>query len=1296
MVPIYRLAMVEMMTNAMQNKAATEPLAIVGMACLFPKAANVQEFWSNITNLVDGIGPIPSTHWNPKDYFDSDQKRPDLTYANRGGFLEPYPFQPAEFGIAPRDLEAIDTAQLLGLVVAKKALDDAGLLREGVDRRRISVILGVTGTLEMVVPLGARLGHPLWRRAMLAAGASEAVIDDAVRRIASGYVGWQENSFPGLLGNVVAGRIANRLNLGGTNCVVDAACASSLSALHMAIMELRSGRADAVLTGGVDTFNDIFMFMCFSKTPALSPTGDARPFDANADGTILGEGLGMFVIKRLSDAERNGDRIYAVVQGLGTSSDGAGDAVYAPTVDGQRRCLQDAYAQADISPAVVSLIEAHGTGTKVGDATELDALVQVFCAAGTKEKSCAIGSVKSQIGHTKAAAGAAGMLKAVLALHHGVLPPTAKVKQPAAQLDDESPFYVTDQSRPWLRKNGQPRRAGVSSFGFGGSNYHCVLEEYPASQPQVDWDGDCTIAAFSGSNKAELANQLNAFNRAIDEGRCDWSVIRHQAAESRRTFSTEMPVRLTLVLRRGEFDLASQVQAALTLIDSGSNQRDDVYFSSDHSGRLGVLFPGQGSQYVGMMRDMACRFSIFRDVLAQADAAFAAGLVDGDDDRLSDLIYPPMAFSSEKRAAQEADLRATQIAQPALGAVSLGALQVLGQFGIWPDVAAGHSYGELTALCAAGCYDAPSLFALSQMRGRLMAQESVGDAGAMLAVMAPIQEVEAAVADDRIAVVVANRNAPAQAVLSGARVDIEQAEKTLTRRKMRHVRLPVSAAFHSPMVADAAGPFRSALAPIEFREAQLPVFANSTSREYPKDPQAIRDLLATQLARPVDFVSQIRNMSDARVRIFVEVGPGHTLARLVGAILTDRPHVAFALDSSIGRNPGSLDLARTVARLAALGHVRRLSAWDPTPPPAAKSKTGLVIPICGANYRAPQKPEPPIAIPTVTLSQQVVMAEPEPQLNARSTNHAEALRIAQESLAAFQRLQEQTADLHRTFLEQQTEAQRTLQIILTSQQELLGNVANGNAIPKVMPLPPRPATVASTRPTPQPISASLHSKAMSQNGQTAPAPHKPTAPAAPPPKPKPEEPKQSDLVTVLLDVVAEKTGYPVEMLNVDMGLDADLGIDSIKRVEILSALQEIQANLPAVPPDRLGSLRTLRDVIDILQGPSAAASPVASAIRESLPPESSSQLTDELLEVVADKTGYPVEMLNLDMGLDADLGIDSIKRVEILSALQDRRPDLPAVPPDRLGSLRTLNDVVALLLEAAPEKKANRPAALIR
>ncbi|MFP5502710.1 MAG: beta-ketoacyl synthase N-terminal-like domain-containing protein, partial [Candidatus Sericytochromatia bacterium] len=824
------------------------PLAIVGMACLFPKADGLESFWANVKRGVDGITEVPASHWSPSEYFDADPKKPDFTYARRGGFLSPVAFDPAEFGISPNTLEATDASQLLGLVVARNALRDAGYGGEtGFDRDRTSVILGVTGTLQLVIPLGARLGHPVWRKALSEAGIEGELQDDVVARIADGYVPWQENSFPGLLGNVVAGRIANRLDLGGTNCVVDAACASSLSAMHLAAMELTSGKADMVVTGGVDTFNDIFMYMCFSKTPALSPTGDSRPFDADGDGTILGEGLGMVVLKRLEDAERDGDRVYAVIRGVGTSSDGRGKAIYAPSADGQKKALQAAYAEAAVSPETIELLEAHGTGTKVGDATELSALQEVYGAHQAGEQWCALGSVKSQIGHTKAAAGIAGLIKAALALENKVLPPTIKVRQPLAGLaDPASPFYLTNAPKPWLERAAHPRRAAVSAFGFGGSNFHAVLEEHRAQKTRPDWDGSVLVAAFSGPTASSVEAGLQGLDPAAS-----WEDLRVAAAVATAAFDAAHAHRLVLVIERGQTDLAGMLANARAQIKEGRaswQTPDGAYYGTGEApGKLAVLFPGQGCQYVGMGRELACQFPQVLQALQSADAAFGETRRGS---RLSDQIYPGMAYTAEQKAAQEAALRATECAQPAIGAFSLGAYRLLADFGVRPDAAAGHSYGELTALATAGRLSEAEFFRLSCLRGQLMGRGE-GDRGTMLAVAAPIAEVEALVAKAGLEVVLANKNAPSQIVLSGATEAIAKARAACEAAGMKAVPLPVAAAFHSPLVEAAQAPFREALHAADFAPATMAVYANTTGGLYPTEAEAARDLLAGQLARPV-------------------------------------------------------------------------------------------------------------------------------------------------------------------------------------------------------------------------------------------------------------------------------------------------------------------------------------------------------------------------------------------------------------------------------------------------------------
>ncbi|MCK5837176.1 MAG: polyketide-type polyunsaturated fatty acid synthase PfaA, partial [Desulfobacula sp.] len=391
----------------MNRRYTTPPancVAIIGMGCIFPKSRNLKEYWHLLFNGIDAIKEIPDqTHWKINDYFDPDPSTPDHIYCKRGGFLPTVTFDPLSYGMPPNNLEATDTSQLLGLEVAKMALEDAGYPANHpiLEQKKVNVILGVTGTQELVIPLGGRLGHPIWKKALKDSGISENKQKEILQRIQGDYVQWQENSFPGLLGNVVAGRIANRLNLSGTNTVTDSACASSLSAIHTSIMELISGKCDMSITGGVDTLNDIFMHMCFAKTGVLSHTSDAKPFSKDADGTVLGEGIGMLVLKRLEDAQKDNDKIYAVIKGIGSSSDGKFKSIYAPRPEGQAKALKRTYENAGYPPSSIGLVEAHGTGTAAGDNAEFKALEMVFGENNSDRQYIALGSVKSQIGHTK-------------------------------------------------------------------------------------------------------------------------------------------------------------------------------------------------------------------------------------------------------------------------------------------------------------------------------------------------------------------------------------------------------------------------------------------------------------------------------------------------------------------------------------------------------------------------------------------------------------------------------------------------------------------------------------------------------------------------------------------------------------------------------------------------------------------------------------------------------------------------------------------------------------------------------
>ncbi|MCD4804174.1 MAG: acyltransferase domain-containing protein, partial [Desulfobacterales bacterium] len=1300
--------------------------AIIGMGCFFPKASGLHEYWRLIFKGEDGISDIPKTHWSPDDYFDKDPKKPDHIYCKRGGFLSAVPFDPTEFGMLPSSLEATDTSQILGLLAAKMALENAGYGQNAdFSHSRTSVILGATGTQELTIPLGARLGHPIWRKALHNSGIEPDKAEEVIKKISDSYVSWQENSFPGLLGNVIAGRICNRLDIGGTNCVVDAACASSMGAIYLSLLELSSGRSDMVVTGGLDTLNDIFMHMCFSKTFILSATGDSRPFSKDADGTVLGEGIGLLVLKRLEDAERDGDRIYAVIKGIGSSSDGKSQSIYSPKSEGQLEALRIAYENADTDPDSVELVEAHGTGTRVGDNVEFSALKRLFDESDKKANKCALGSVKSMIGHTKAAAGSAGLIKAALALYNKVLPPTLKADEPDPKLGiSDTPFYINTESRPWFSKKEHPRRSGVSAFGFGGSNFHIVLEEYNRNKNEIFWDGSIEIISLSASTKKEIENQFRELKNSINKG-ISYKELAIKAAKTRKKFSPDDQFRFLLVLERPSNssgnpsdDFSGLLSEASDSIESNwqNNDRENnrnlkniFYGGPEKPGKIAFIFPGQGSQYVGMGRDLVCTFPEAFNILEKANEKY------NNSERLSDFIYPCPAQTKTEKKEQDEALRRTDIAQPAIGAVSLAMHNILKEFGIKPDATCGHSFGELTALCSAGWIDIDTFFLLSISRGNSMAaagQNKDQENGAMLAVKASLEKLAHLVIEVGSDVILANKNSHNQGVLSGSIEAINRAVKICKKEGLKAIKLPVAAAFHSSLVKTARKPFKKTLKKIKISPSEIPVLSNTTGGAYPYDSEHVKKLLGDHLISPVDFVSNVENLFEMGVRTFIEIGPKSVLTGLVKSILDDRKFQAIPLDCSSGKQFGLADLARTLCRIASIGQRVELNKWER---PVSESRKQLMsIPISGANYRSrkTENKKRPTETPVKQIKQvknkpdntspsSLISVEhdkgitdtgkkytmdnnklkderPTSNVQHRTSNNdvaslfynnkkpdliINALQVVKQGLESMQTLQLQTAEIHKKFLEAQTESSRTLQNMMANTQRL--------------------------------AEASMGVRGEIESEDKSPEDKSPEN-KNPENKNSPSQDNIHEIENKLLETVSHLTGYPEEMLGLDMDIESDLGIDSIKRVEIFSSLEEKLNHIQSVSPEIMGSLKTLRQIAEYLAGTSLNNEPQGLNQTE-IEPEIESQdkspenknpenknspsqdniheIENNLLETVSHLTGYPEEMLGLDMDIESDLGIDSIKRVEIFSSLEEKLNHIQSVSPEIMGSLKTLRQI---------------------
>ncbi|MDB1089133.1 SDR family NAD(P)-dependent oxidoreductase [Streptomyces sp. ACA25] len=865
-------------------------VAVVGMAGAFPGAPDLARYWANVVAGVDSVTEVDPDRWSAEHHWaGAGEAAPGLSPSKWGGFLPPLPFDALAHGVPPASLGGIESAQLLALETATRALADAGYADRPFDREATSVVFAAEAGADLAAAYAMRSLLPLHL------GELPAELDARLPRLT-------EDSFPGTLANVIAGRVANRLDLGGPNYTVDAACASSLAALDQACKELLAGTSDMVLCGAVDTHNGLHDYLMFGSVRALSPTGRCRPFDAAADGIVLAEGVACLVLKRLEDAERDGDRVYAVVKGVGAASDGRGLGLTAPRPEGQRRALERAYATAGVSPRDVGLVEAHGTGTVLGDRTELETLTGVFRAAGAEPGACSLGSVKSLIGHAKCAAGMAGLIKAVLAVHTGVRPPTRHVSVPnAAWSAATSPFAFDPEARPWADAD---RVAGVSAFGFGGVNYHAVVAA-PEARTDVPApaDGSAGLLLFRGTE-----DEVSASLGALADRLADGVPLRGLPGATGTG-----PTRVAIVAEDAA-GLREQVELALRLQDTPER---GVHVGDGTRRPVALLFPGQGSQRPGMLADLFLTFPRLHRFLradpALADAVFPPGVSYGDAPRLVD----------------------TRLAQPALGIGGLVALDLLRACGVEADLLGGHSYGELVALAGAGVLPEDAVLPLSRARAEAMHTAAGTDVGAMAAVAAPADAVAALLTEHGLArdVVLANHNAPDQVVLAGSADGIDAAVTALRTAGHTAKRLPVAAAFHSPRMAPAAEAFADVLAAQDFRAPEVPVWSGATAEPYPAEPAAARALLAGALARPVRFAEQIERMYDAGARVFVEAGPGNVLTRLVGAVLGDRPHTALSVEVS-GR-PGLPHLLGTLAALAVRGIPVRLDALtaDPTAAP---------------------------------------------------------------------------------------------------------------------------------------------------------------------------------------------------------------------------------------------------------------------------------------------------------------------------------------------------------------------------
>jgi enediyne polyketide synthase len=881
----------------------SDPIAIVGASCEYPDARNPSELWENILAGRRAFRRLPDCRLRLDDYLSDDPQQPDKTYAAHAALIADYEFDRSRFRVVGSTFRSADMAHWLALDVAARAFADAGFPDgEGLPKETVGVLIGNSLTGEFSRAGVMRLRWPYVRRtvdsALVEQGWSPEERGAFLHKLEAEYkspfppVG--DETLAGGLSNTIAGRICNYFDLHGGGYTVDGACSSSLLAVANACTALTVGDLDIVLAGGVDLSLDPFELVGFAKVGALAK-GEMRVYDARSAGFWPGEGCGLVVLMRASDAARQGRRIYALIRGWGISSDGSG-GITRPEVEGQKLSLERAYRRAGFTADTVGFFEGHGTGTAVGDATELETVISTRHKAATdgRGERAAIGSIKANMGHTKAAAGVAGLLKATLALHHQMLPPSIGWEQPHAQLTaDDASIQLLRRGEAWPAE--LPLRAAVSAMGFGGINTHVVLEAAevrrgtkPATHVErlASSIQDAELFLFAAESRHALDEQVRRV--ASYAAQLSFAELGDLAAALARSMGPGN-VRAAVVTARPA-ELERSLNTLLAWIADDVDQRLDVdrgvfLATAEQAPSVGFLFPGQGTAATLDGGLWAARFAFVQQ-------------------RYDDAALP-----------ERGDAVATEIAHPAIITASIAGLEVLQSLGIEAKVGVGHSLGELAAYYWAGALDVAALLRVARARGNAIAEHGK-PGGAMAGIAAPAETVQQLIGDS--AVVLAGLNSPTQTVISGEAAAVHEVVERVHAAGLQAVRLSVSHAFHSPLIADAVGSLSPALDRETFRSPERLVGSTITGG-FLDGGEDLRELLRRQLTSPVRLMDAVQ-AADLKVDLWIEVGPGHVLRGIVGK-LVGTPVVSLDAGSESLR-----DLLRAVGAAFALGAPVKVAA----------------------------------------------------------------------------------------------------------------------------------------------------------------------------------------------------------------------------------------------------------------------------------------------------------------------------------------------------------------------------------
>ncbi|MFD7032607.1 type I polyketide synthase [Streptomyces sp. NPDC059917] len=968
-------------------------IAIIGIGCRFPAAPDVRAYWELLLSGERQFSTVPRERWNHEVFHaPGDPSAPNAAYTDQVAFLDDVDrFDALHFGVPPARARAMDPQHRLMLGVTREALDDAGLGRGDFDRENTGVFFGLSVSDYKDLMTGHMRAITLADEARAAGGTVEAF------------------TLPGSLLNMASGAVSRHFDLGGPSFAVDAACSGSLVALDQAMAHLRRGTCSTALVGGVYLNLTPDSLVGFSRLRALSATGVCRPFDERADGFVLGEGAGVVVLRPLADALAAGDRVYAVIKGIGTANDGASPGPLVPTPEGQLRAMRRAYDDAGVAPSSVGFLEAHGTGTAAGDRAEAEALRRLRTEYPDDDPGlCYLAAGKALIGHSLAAAGIAGLIKAALVVHHRtIVPQPDTVPHPDLGISAAG-LRFADTARPFPG-TGAPRRAAVSSFGFGGTNVHVVLEEQrsaraPGPRPEhADGTADTTdptatadtagtggpdgarapdpqLVLLSAGNPDLLVQHIGDVLDALDTpDRAPLAAVAHTLAAR-----TPLRARLAIVATDTDAFLRRLREAREQLLAGARGDLGDGAFAADAplpaaQRRVAFLYPGQGSQRPGMMRDLHERFPAFRSAVGVLGAVARRGI--GVD--IVELLYGGTT-TAHGAAERMRRLTATEVCQPLLGSVQIAATRVLADCGVTPDVTLGHSVGEFAAAAAAGALTPVDTVRLLVRRGAAVRRAESGFEGGMLAVQSD-EETCRRLVDGIEDVWLACFNQPRQLVVSGTVEGLAALRRACAGAGVVTASLEVSHAFHSPRLESAEESVRADLADRRISSPLL-TFVSSVNAEVCDDPELLRRLWTRHASVPVRFSEAVRTTYGQGARIFLQVAGGSSLLTSVRRNLAGHGDVhVVPVDAEAPDAGRSFVLA--LARLAVLG-----VPVDPRALVPREERVLLDLPVARLDTRsywfadrgpAAQRDPAPAAAPAPAPARVAAPAPPEPAAPAR-------------------------------------------------------------------------------------------------------------------------------------------------------------------------------------------------------------------------------------------------------------------------------------------------------------------------